>query len=180
MTSIKRSTTKRKAPVKKAVHKTVENNQSSRAIKESSGPRPNNGGARSGAGRKVGAATKKTREIADKLAADGEQSPLEYLLETMRTTPEKILKARDSVEISPEECVAKLIEITKRRDNAAEKAAPYMHAIACSRTRESRRVTDSMRLESEKGRFLPPTDISWASVSRRAEPIENVIFDLLE
>jgi hypothetical protein len=127
-TSVKKSTAKRKAPIKKSARKTVENNQSSRVIKKSSGPRPNNGGARSGAGRKVGAATKKTREIADKLAADGEQSPLEYLLETMRTTPEKIRSLHKSGEIDTAEFTIRMMELIKRRDNAAEKAAPYMHA----------------------------------------------------
>jgi hypothetical protein len=88
--SVKRSTAKRKAPVKKAVRKTVENNQPRQSNKKSSGPRPNNGGARSGAGKKVGAATKKTREIADNLAADGGLTPLEFMLQTMRETPDDL------------------------------------------------------------------------------------------
>ena len=41
------------------------------------------GGARKGSGRKPGAATKKTREIADAAAAEG-LTPLEYMLEVMR------------------------------------------------------------------------------------------------
>lgn len=40
------------------------------------------GGARKGAGRKAGSATKKTREIADKAAAAG-ITPLEVMLEAM-------------------------------------------------------------------------------------------------
>ncbi|MFP3637303.1 hypothetical protein SB677_21350, partial [Bacillus sp. SIMBA_033] len=40
------------------------------------------GGARKGAGRKPGAATKKTREIADKTAAEG-ITPLEVMLRAM-------------------------------------------------------------------------------------------------
>ncbi len=41
------------------------------------------GGKRPNAGRKPGAATKKTREIADKAAAEG-VTPLEFLLSAMR------------------------------------------------------------------------------------------------
>lgn len=42
------------------------------------------GGARKGAGRKAGSATKKTREIADKAAAEG-ITPLEVMLGAMRS-----------------------------------------------------------------------------------------------
>lgn len=41
------------------------------------------GGARKGAGRKPGSATKKTREIADKAASEG-ITPLEFMLSVMR------------------------------------------------------------------------------------------------
>jgi hypothetical protein len=41
------------------------------------------GGARAGAGRKLGSATAKTREIADRALADG-ISPLEFMLQVMR------------------------------------------------------------------------------------------------
>ena len=41
------------------------------------------GGARAGAGRKQGAATAKTREIADR-AAEGGVTPLEFMLQVMR------------------------------------------------------------------------------------------------
>ena len=41
------------------------------------------GGARAGAGRKPGAITKRTREIADGLATDG-LTPLEYMLSVLR------------------------------------------------------------------------------------------------
>jgi hypothetical protein len=41
------------------------------------------GGARPGAGRKKGAATTRTREIADKAVTEG-QSPLEFMLQVMR------------------------------------------------------------------------------------------------
>lgn len=63
------------------------------------------GGKRPGAGRKVGAATEKTREIADKAATEG-MLPLEYLLKIMRD------EGADEA----------------RRVDAAKAAAPYVHA----------------------------------------------------
>jgi hypothetical protein len=62
------------------------------------------GGKRDGAGRKVGAATKKTREVADKAAAEG-ITPLEYMLELLRDTQQPALV----------------------RFEAAKAAAPYVH-----------------------------------------------------
>ena len=53
----------------------IENNQSN----------SKRGGARKNAGRKAGAATTKTREIADKAMAEG-ISPLEYMLQVMRNS----------------------------------------------------------------------------------------------
>lgn len=47
-------------------------------------PKVGRGGARKGAGRKVGSSTKKTREIAEKALAEG-ISPLEVMLEAMRS-----------------------------------------------------------------------------------------------
>jgi len=72
------------------------------------------GGARPGAGRKPGSANVRTREIADRAAAEG-LTPLEYLVELMRkpypenATPE-VMAAYDSM-----------------RMDAAKAAAPYMH-----------------------------------------------------
>ena len=71
------------------------------------------GGARKGAGRKPGSATKRTREIADKAAESG-LTPLEYMLEVMRRPSdhedEKIQLAREAM-----------------RFEAAKAAAPYVH-----------------------------------------------------
>jgi hypothetical protein len=64
------------------------------------------GGARKGAGRKAGAATQKTREIADKAAAAG-ITPLEVMLEAMN-------KLRNEGELEKAASVAK-------------DAAPYVH-----------------------------------------------------
>lgn len=63
------------------------------------------GGKRAGAGRKPGAATKRTREIADAAASAGEM-PLEYMLRVMRDP------AADY----------------DRRDKMAVAAAPFVHA----------------------------------------------------
>lgn len=62
------------------------------------------GGKRDGAGRKVGAVTSRTREIADKAAAGG-LTPLDYMLNVLR-----------------DETAAK-----DDRMWAAEKAAPFVH-----------------------------------------------------
>lgn len=71
------------------------------------------GGRRTGAGRKPGSATKKTREIADKAAAEG-VTPLEYMLQVMRRPTDhedpKVAIAREAMAFE-----------------AAKAAAPYMH-----------------------------------------------------
>lgn len=71
------------------------------------------GGARKGAGRKPGAATSKTREIADK-AAEGGITPLEYMLTVMRDDSthedDRIQAQREAM-----------------RFEAAKAAAPYIH-----------------------------------------------------
>ena len=63
------------------------------------------GGARPGAGRKPGTANRKTREIADRAAAEG-VTPLEFMLGILRDETQ----AQDA------------------RYQAAKDAAPYMHA----------------------------------------------------
>jgi len=62
------------------------------------------GGKREGAGRKAGAVTTRTREIADKAASEG-LTPLEYMLQVLRD------------------------EAASKDDRmwAAEKAAPFVH-----------------------------------------------------
>lgn len=71
------------------------------------------GGKRSGAGRKAGSLTKRTREVAEKAAEEG-ITPLEYMLKVMRqeTTHEdpKVEIAREAMAFE-----------------AAKAAAPYMH-----------------------------------------------------
>lgn len=72
------------------------------------------GGARAGAGRKKGSATQKTREIADRAAEEG-ITPLEYMLQVMRTEP--------SADMEPRE----LLQAITLRFEAAKAAAPYIH-----------------------------------------------------
>jgi hypothetical protein len=72
------------------------------------------GGSRPGAGRKAGSATKKTREIADKAADEG-LTPLEFMLQVMRTEPKG--------DIGPRE----MLQACTLRFEAAKAAAPYMH-----------------------------------------------------
>jgi hypothetical protein len=72
------------------------------------------GGARKGSGRKAGSATKRTREIADR-AMEGGVSPLEYMLQVMRSVP--------SDQLEPREWLA----ATVMRFEAAKAAAPYIH-----------------------------------------------------
>lgn len=72
------------------------------------------GGARKGAGRKVGSATKKTREIADKAAESG-ITPLEFMLNVMR---EELISGLEP---------ADQLKATMLRFEAAKAAAPYVH-----------------------------------------------------
>lgn len=62
------------------------------------------GGARVGAGRKIGSCTTKTREIAEKAMAEG-ITPLEYMLQVLRD------ESQDQ----------------DKRMDAAKAAAPYVH-----------------------------------------------------
>jgi hypothetical protein len=72
------------------------------------------GGARKGAGRKPGAATQRTRVIADRAMAEG-ITPLEYMLQVMRTEPSPDMDARD------------MLQAITMRFEAAKAAAPYIH-----------------------------------------------------
>lgn len=72
------------------------------------------GGIRPNAGRKKGAATAKTRRIAEKAAEEG-LTPLEYMLGVMKSEPPK---DADAVTV---------VRHTEMRFEAAKAAAPYMH-----------------------------------------------------
>lgn len=96
-----------------------ENNQTN--SKNSNG----RGGARKNAGRKAGAATKKTREIADKAAADG-LTPLEVMLRTMRALVAQYDAAAAKAE-TPEEAAAVPLDLMIDAAAIAKDAAPYIH-----------------------------------------------------
>lgn len=72
------------------------------------------GGARKNAGRKPGAATTKTREIANK-ASEAGITPLEYILSVMRSEPPEGLEG------------PQLLSAHMLRFEAAKAAAPYIH-----------------------------------------------------
>ena len=72
------------------------------------------GGARKGSGRKIGAATAKTRKIANDAIASGELTPLEYMLQLMR-------------EPSDHEDARIQMQREAMRFEAAKSAAPYIH-----------------------------------------------------
>lgn len=75
------------------------------------------GGARPGAGRKKGAATHKTREYADKAAAEG-VLPLQVMVESMRRAWERAVAETD---------LEKKKELYREAASFAHDAAPYMH-----------------------------------------------------
>jgi hypothetical protein len=84
------------------------------------------GGKRPGAGRPKGAATRKTREIADKAAEEG-LMPLEYMLRVLRD--EK--------------------QTAENRAWAAEKAAPYCHAkLAAVDMKHSGQIDSNVTFET--------------------------------
>jgi hypothetical protein len=129
--AVQKRAASKKNPVKKAPAKKSTAKKSfdcfQKKITRASVKRPGSGGARKGSGRKVGAATKKTREIADRLAASDEISPLEYMLETLRETPDKLRKMYADGDIDTVEYTLRLQELTKRRDKAAVDACPFLH-----------------------------------------------------
>jgi hypothetical protein len=102
------------------------------------------GGKRDGAGRKVGALTTRTRDIAIKASAEG-KTPLEVMLDSMRHFQQVALDAEavlegltaeeyTGVEMTPEEQFKKLMGEVKKAagfrvlaHECARDAAPYMH-----------------------------------------------------
>lgn len=105
------------------------------------------GGKREGAGRKPGALTKRTREVAEKAAASG-MSPLEVMLDNMRHFQQVALDAEATLEgltasefseqvqsdATPEEQFKFLLAQVKKTagyrqmaHECAKDAAPYLH-----------------------------------------------------
>jgi len=79
------------------------------------------GGKRKGSGRKVGSATVRTREIANKLMAEAKITPLEVMLEDMRIKYESG-------------------DVAEAADRARD-CAPYLHARLSSSNVSVRRIT---------------------------------------
>jgi hypothetical protein len=88
-------------------------------------PRGSKPGERRG-GRKEGAANKRTREIADRAAAEG-ITPLEFMLEILRAEMPPELKDRIENEELSVEVVQALNAWRNTRFEAAKAAAPYIH-----------------------------------------------------
>lgn len=88
------------------------------------------GGQREGAGRKPGSKTQKTVDIALRAAENG-QTPLEYMLDVMRSEipPELAELIADNQERGQldAEVLARLINWHGMRFEAAKAAAPYIH-----------------------------------------------------
>jgi hypothetical protein len=82
------------------------------------------GGARTGAGRKVGSATTKTREIANQVAQSGD-TPLEALGELRRWAMEQFRKS--AAVGSEEENVLLAMKAAEVAADWAAKEAPYVH-----------------------------------------------------
>ena len=98
------------------------------------------GGARPGAGRKPGSATKRTREIAERAADEG-ITPLEYMLAVMRSDP------------PPDLAGPAFVAAMNLRFEAAKAAAPYMHPRLASvehTGKEGGAIDHSVRIEFVK------------------------------
>ncbi|VTU34188.1 hypothetical protein [Variovorax sp. RA8] len=83
------------------------------------------GGARKNAGRKAGAATKRTREIADKAAEEG-LTPLEVMLQTMRALVGRFDNLRAAAVSDAERDLVPL-DLMIEASGIAKDAAPYIH-----------------------------------------------------
>lgn len=108
---------------------------------------PSHGGKRTGAGRKSGALTRRTREVAERAVAEG-ATPLEIMLQNMRHFQKVAVDAEATLDglsasefsdqvpgdASPEEQFKFLLAQVKKTagfrqlaQDAARDAAPYMH-----------------------------------------------------
>ncbi len=94
------------------------------------------GGKRNGAGRKKGSTTKKTRDIAERVIAKIEISPLEVMLSAMRHAWK--LAAPNGEDVEDEDQL-------KIAASFAEKAAPFIHPRLSSTKAD---VTGALTLEN--------------------------------
>lgn len=93
------------------------------------------GGKRPGAGRKKGALSKRTQEIAAAVLADG-ITPLEYMLQVMRTSPD--LKRRDTMAIAAAAYVHPRLAAIEANVKVSEheEAVKSLHAVINSEEHE--------------------------------------------
>jgi hypothetical protein len=84
------------------------------------------GGARPNAGRKAGASSEKTREVANKVAADGDVTPLEVMVATMRAIYEKAVAGKDVEDVETGK-VSSPLQLYVMAADVASKAAPFIH-----------------------------------------------------
>lgn len=84
------------------------------------------GGARKGAGRKEGSATKKTREIADKAAEEG-ITPLQVMLKAMIALYDKAEALADDETGKLDGKDVSRLGLLVAASNVAKDAAPYIH-----------------------------------------------------
>lgn len=84
------------------------------------------GGARKGAGRKPGSATKRTREIADRAAAQG-ITPLEVMLRAMTALVDQADALAESDVAQLNGRAADRLGLLVSAAEVAKNAAPYMH-----------------------------------------------------
>ena len=90
-------------------------------------PRKQVGGARPGAGRKKGSGTVRRSGLeAIELARQGE-SPLEYMLRVLRQDDSDLLALEKRSKIDTAERIKLQADRDRRRDWAAQAAAPYVH-----------------------------------------------------
>lgn len=104
----------------------TDNNQTKPVSGRYKNKAPSRGGTRKNSGRKSGAATKKTREIADKAAQEG-ITPLEVMLKAMR---EFVVKAeamgQDEIKVVDNKAITRL-SLMNAAAGVAKDAAPYIH-----------------------------------------------------
>jgi hypothetical protein len=118
------------------------------------------GGYRAGAGRKKGAATIRTRQIANELAREG-QTPLEVMINAMRELCQWAQTAS-----TPEA----RIERTLAAVAVAEKAAPYIHPRLAAVAAAVRQVT-SVRDLSDTELIALAGSLAGEAIDGQAEPL---------
>lgn len=82
------------------------------------------GGARPNAGRKPGASVEKTREVANKIAVDGDVTPLEVMVASMRAIYEK---AQEGQVVDDGGRTLTPLALYAMAADVASKAAPFIH-----------------------------------------------------